>query len=224
MQKENIDDGVVSMNGVRKNNMDANWKLAFFDPFVDSMKQNGWVDDFGVAAGQYGIRSSYKGETAGLAWCYPPANENDLSDLSKIIVRGVVPGGTKQESFYFDSFASFQEALNKSLAYSEKRLAEAQDTLDQAKSGALDWKEDLAMTSQMPDLVVREGCFSGRVLGVSAEVATQKVHRHGASVLHAVSALSRRVYEGEIVDITYVNGVGIVGGKEVNEVGTDLKR
>ena len=161
MQKENIGDGVTALNGVRKHNMNANWKVAHFDQFINSMKLIGWSDDLGIAAGQYGICSTYKGETAGLAWCYPPANENDvvMAGLSKIIVRGVVPGGTKEESFYFHGIESFNLALNKSLAYSKTRLTAAHDTLDQAKSGALDWIEDLAMKTQMPDPVVCESCF-----------------------------------------------------------------
>ena len=61
--------------------------------------------------------------------------------------------------------------------------------------------------------------FVGLILGVSAEVVTQKVNRHGDSVQHATCALSRKVSEGEIVSIKYVNGVGIVGGKGPDEIG-----
>lgn len=80
------------------------------------------------------------------------------------------------------------------------------------------------MKSQTPKTVVSEGSFAGLVLDVSAGVVTQKVNRQGDSVQHAASALSRSVFEGEIVDIKYVNGIGIVGGKGRNEVGMTIDR
>ena len=82
-------------------------------------------------------------------------------------------------------------------------------------------KADTAL-SQGVDAVLpvsKTGFFSGKILDVGDGIVIQKTGRHGESVRHAVDSLSRTVIEGEIVDINYVDGVGIVGGKDFNDVG-----
>lgn len=134
----------------RKTNMDLGWRAKYFDVFVDSMIGNGWIDDHGIAAGQYGIVSCASGETAALAWCYPPENANDPNGLSKIIIRGVVPGGTKQDSFYFDNNDSFEKALSDSAEYAKLRLSVAAETIEKAKASREPWQEDAAMKTMYP--------------------------------------------------------------------------
>ena len=63
---------------------------------------------------------------------------------------------------------------------------------------------------------VGEGVFVGLVLAVSDNgVVTQKVNRSGDTVQHAQQSLSRPVSVGSVVDIVYSNGVGLVGGLDV---------
>lgn len=64
--------------------------------------------------------------------------------------------------------------------------------------------------------VVGEGSFSGKVLEVTDDgVVTQKINRDGDTVKHALNSLSGPVVVGSVVDITYANGVGVVGGQGV---------
>ncbi len=63
-------------------------------------------------------------------------------------------------------------------------------------------------------VVVSTGMFFGSIKNVTGNIVTQNVSRDGQTVAHDLKALSRTVKSGEIVDIKYVNGVGIVGGKE----------
>lgn len=81
--------------------MNATWKTEVFNRFVKTMCEFGCTDDGGMAYGQYGLSMLHNGETAFAAWCYPPVNEQDENGVSTITVRGVVPGGTKQDSFHF---------------------------------------------------------------------------------------------------------------------------
>lgn len=63
--------------------------------------------------------------------------------------------------------------------------------------------------------VVGEGRFSGAILDVSEGVVTQKINRDGGTVRHALNSLSGPVVVGSVVDIAYVDGVGVVGGQGV---------
>lgn len=70
--------------------------------------------------------------------------------------------------------------------------------------------------AQVPGLVV-DGLHSGKVLDVAAGVVTQKVGRGGETVRHSACRLSSKVEIGDVVDIQYRDGVGVVG----KELGTD---
>lgn len=244
----------------RKTNMDEKWKAEYFDKFIESMVANGWTDDRGNSAGQYGIVLHANGEIAVLAWCYPPANDNDINGLSKIIIRGVVPGGTKQDCFYFNDRGSFVKALNVSALYSTLRLSVAVDTIEKAKASRMAYQEDLAVSSMLPFEVsadtrqeqletlgftnekdyenhrrvisesrelekkqlagyfelpakpVKDGHFSGLVVDVAGGVVTQKIDREGHAVQHDGSKLSMAVQVGNVVDIIYRAGQGVVSG------------
>lgn len=54
------------------------------------------------------------------------------------------------------------------------------------------------------------GLFVGKILGVKDGVVTQKVGRAGATVLHSTADLSRPVEVGEIAEIAYKDGKGMV--------------
>lgn len=62
---------------------------------------------------------------------------------------------------------------------------------------------------------VTTGQFSGQVLSVADGVVTQRIGRDGRTAQHALRALSKAVAEGDVVDIQYVSGIGVVGGKEM---------
>ena len=64
---------------------------------------------------------------------------------------------------------------------------------------------------------VARGDFSGMVLSVSDGVAVQRVSRAGDTVRHDVSRLSAAVAVGDVVDIGYRGGVGVVGGLDKNK-------
>lgn len=74
--------------------------------------------------------------------------------------------------------------------------------------------------SHVPPLVA-DGFFSGKVLDVVDGVATQRINRGGDVVRHAVSVLSKVPVIGDVVDIGYKDGIGIVSGKGV---GVDRER
>jgi hypothetical protein len=55
-----------------------------------------------------------------------------------------------------------------------------------------------------------DGTHSGMVVNVANGVAVQKVDRSGTTVCHDVGKLSATVRAGDVVDIKYANGTGIV--------------
>ena len=66
--------------------------------------------------------------------------------------------------------------------------------------------------------VASEGLHCGKVLRVVAGVVTQKVDRTGTNVHHDLSKLSLSVKPGDVVDISYRDGKGMVSiaGKEIS--------
>jgi hypothetical protein len=61
--------------------------------------------------------------------------------------------------------------------------------------------------------IVTEGRFSGLVVDVTKEgFVLQKVNRDGTTVKHALSSLSQVVTPGDVVDVKYVFGRGVVSG------------
>lgn len=79
--------------------------------------------------------------------------------------------------------------------------------------------DELVCPSPVVD-VSQAGMFSGLITDVTNGVATQKINREGDVVYHAVKALSEVVTQGQVVDVKYAgNGVGIVGGRGVEDLG-----
>ena len=62
---------------------------------------------------------------------------------------------------------------------------------------------------------VTEGMFSGKVLDVADGVVTQRVTREGGVVRHSIASLSTPVVIGQVVDIKYAGGVGVVSGRGI---------
>ena len=58
--------------------------------------------------------------------------------------------------------------------------------------------------------LVKNGYFVGEILDVAGSVVTQKIGRDGRTVMHDLKALSAPVAKGEVVDIKYAGGVGVV--------------
>lgn len=265
---------------------DTRWQAAFFDPFLRAMVKDGFMDDRGRDHGVYGVQQFHGDEVAVVAWCYPPAQPGDADGQSKIVVRGRVPGGTKEDSFYFDSAPSFEVALRASQEYAAKRLLEAKQTIfpkaqfleaesstcneaqkivlcmrdgvvDRVYAGEvavaiavidLDHRADdesavlvphddgqyerarvqihasahapqrrdelfaLAERGPSADLasVAKEGVFSGPVLSIADGIITQRVRRDGLTAQHDASNLDMSVSPGDLVDIKYVSGLGVV--------------
>jgi hypothetical protein len=71
------------------------------------------------------------------------------------------------------------------------------------------YENDLAITA--PDMVC-EGVHSGLVLAIADNRVTQKINREGDTVTHDIATLSMAVKVGEVVDIQYQGGQGIVSG------------
>lgn len=63
--------------------------------------------------------------------------------------------------------------------------------------------------------VVLAGAYSGMVLDVVDNIVIQKINRQGETVKHDHRVLSEAVSAGEVIDITYQNGIGKVGGKAI---------
>lgn len=59
-----------------------------------------------------------------------------------------------------------------------------------------------------------KGWFSGKVLGISDGVVTQRTGRSGETMEHALSSLSQTVAVGDIVDIQYRDGRGQVSERQ----------
>lgn len=66
--------------------------------------------------------------------------------------------------------------------------------------------------------IVTDGIFSGQVLSIDAGVVTQKVGRDGNVVLHRAGVLSMPVEIGQVIDIRYLDGKGIVASTTAKEV------
>ncbi|MEM8519050.1 hypothetical protein [Janthinobacterium sp. CAN_S7] len=62
---------------------------------------------------------------------------------------------------------------------------------------------------------VKEGVYSGPITAVADGLATQKYNREGDIVRHSLGWLSDKVAVGDIVDIKYQGGIGLVGGLAV---------
>lgn len=65
-----------------------------------------------------------------------------------------------------------------------------------------------------PTDVCREGSYSGKVLSIEDGILTQRIGRNNETTRHRVAALVGDVAVGEVVNIAYANGVGVVGGRE----------
>lgn len=65
------------------------------------------------------------------------------------------------------------------------------------------------------DGVCMSGQYSGAILAVDNGRVTQKVDRHGQTVSHLASLLSKDVQVGEVVDIKYHGGKGVVAAKDL---------
>ncbi|MDO8416539.1 MAG: DUF2591 family protein [Agitococcus sp.] len=107
----------------------------YWTRFKSTFLLAGFTDDYGKGYGQYGLPMHYLGKVAIVAWCYPPTTHNGMS---KLIVRGVVAEGTKQDSFYFASSESFDDAMKHALAYLATRVTAAQHVID---SGAYPYSQ-----------------------------------------------------------------------------------
>ncbi|MES2946933.1 MAG: GSU2403 family nucleotidyltransferase fold protein [Pseudomonadota bacterium] len=58
-----------------------------------------------------------------------------------------------------------------------------------------------------------KGLYSGKILDISDGLVTQRISRDGTTVVHKMSALTSAVVSGQIADITYADGVGVVWNK-----------
>ena len=74
------------------------------------------------------------------------------------------------------------------------------------------------------ETLVSSGLHCGRVLSVLDGIVTQKVSREGGTVAHAARALSLPVVVGQVVDIKYVGGVGVVSGRGIGMKASGVAR
>jgi hypothetical protein len=150
---------------------------------------------------------------------------NDSIDYAKILLaNGADPNGLSQFDTPILGYAT-SVAMANLLIESGSRAFDLSDTeLDAMVDDVRELILSTAMTGQVAhekiviESVVSEGAYSGRVLNIESGVVTQKVDRNGATVVHALASLSQNVVKGEVLDIRYVNGVGVVSGKETQMV------
>ncbi len=62
------------------------------------------------------------------------------------------------------------------------------------------------------------GLFVGKILGVADGMVTQRVGRACEAVVHSIADLSRTVEVGEIAEIAYQDGKGVVLNQERSQV------
>lgn len=63
--------------------------------------------------------------------------------------------------------------------------------------------------------VVSQGIFSGPVIGIVDGVLIQKTDREGKTERHDIRLLTRLPLVGEVIDVKYQYGVGVIPGKEI---------
>lgn len=69
------------------------------------------------------------------------------------------------------------------------------------------------MPDQEADVAVElEGTYSGRVVKITDGLAVQRINREGETVQHDMTKLSTVVQVGDVVDIQYRGGQGVVSG------------
>ncbi|CAN7779351.1 hypothetical protein LJR296_007891 [Cupriavidus necator] len=89
-----------------------------------------------------------------------------------------------------------------------------------------EWAKDGPLLSagrreqSLQEKVVRKlsGLFIGKIVGVGDGVVTQKVGRAGEAVVHSMADLSRPVEVGEIAEIAYKDGKGVVREQDRGQV------
>ena len=57
--------------------------------------------------------------------------------------------------------------------------------------------------------------YAGKILDVSEDVVIQKIDREGTTIRHSLAKLSMKVEVGQVVDIKYAGGVGVVSGRGI---------
>jgi hypothetical protein len=76
--------------------------------------------------------------------------------------------------------------------------------------GRADQKTPRGVDSQ----VQRTGNHVGKILSIADDIATQRVGRAGETILHSLSSLSRAVNVGELAEISYRDGMGVVNNHQ----------
>lgn len=138
---------------------------------------------------------------------------NDSAYVESLIEEGY--DGIVVNENGFKTFAAFYPAQIKSVF--NRGTWDRGDPAILHQSACVASMPYFAYKPQAVSRIVREGAFSGAVLNVSASgVVTQKINRDGDTVRHDFYALSKPVSVGSVVDIKYVGGVGVVGGKAVS--------
>jgi hypothetical protein len=100
----------------------------YFSKFKAALLLKGFTDDEGASCGDYGFLLSHQSRTVVMAWCYPTAWGGARS---KLVVRGLVENGTKQNTFYFENAPSFEKALADALAYITIRVDEGKQVIEE---------------------------------------------------------------------------------------------
>lgn len=132
----------------------------------------------------------------------------DVFDLHFLITN---MSNVVYELFKFsDKFVDIENQLNKAVTKAEfemVRSIEFHPSFDDAVISIKQFTRDMVG-------VVLEGTFNGMVLNVIDGVATQKVGRDPDRVVrHNVARLSEKIVPGDVLDINYRGGVGVVGSR-----------
>lgn len=139
--------------------------------------------------------------------------EFDIKDFKKIVSQNdrrwaamEIMSNVKQYPHYAQLFQV--------VAQREPDLAKELESLRADEIARMMAKED-RKAQEIADMTdtVTDGRYSGVIQSVDEGVATQRIHPRGMTARHLVALLSEPVEVGKVVDIAYVNGLGVVKGQ-----------
>lgn len=157
-----------------------------------------------------------------------------VAGVNTIPVAGLIAFGAAVVGVVALATGQVMAAMNKGISRDDEALLEINARCDaggrDGKIGLMNWVDGAksVATTMIRERfgggsaldVVRVGDYNGKVINIVDGVATQKVGRDPDRVVrHDMSNLSRNVAIGDVVDINYRGGVGVVGGRAMSEVG-----
>lgn len=151
-----------------------------------------------------------------------------VAGVNTIPVAGLIAFGSAVVGVVALATGQVMAAMNKGISFEDEAQLELNAVRDatgrDGKIGLINWaggaKNVVAamirerIGGEPAADVVRAGDYNGKVIDVVDGVAIQKIGRDPDRVVrHDASRLSEKVAPGDVVDINYRAGVGVVGGR-----------